>query len=87
MEWIVQEVPELKGYTVEWAEPGNYYLSRRNRLYSSADLKPPFAAVATIDAPTWKSLAANSRLAQRLLRFMVTNVRPLNNGDLFVTFD
>jgi len=87
MEWIVQEVPELKGHTVEWAEPGNYYLSRRNRLYKSLDLKPPFAAVAAIDAPAWKSLAAHSRLGQRLLRFMVTNVRPLNNGDLFVTFD
>ena len=48
MEWIVQEVPELKGYTVEWAEPGNYYLSRQNRLYTSPDLKPPFAAVAAI---------------------------------------
>ena len=87
MEWIVEEVPELKGYTVEWAEAGNYYLSRRNRLYRSADLRPPFDEVASIDAPAWRSLAANFRLAQRLLRFMVTNVRPLNNGDLFVTFD
>jgi len=87
MEWIVEEVPELKGYAVEWAEVGNYYLSRRNRLFHSADLKPPFDEIASIDAPVWKSLAANFRLAQRLLRFMVTNVRPLANGDLFVTFD
>lgn len=87
MEWITQEVPELKGYTVEWAEEGNYYLSRRNLLYSSADLKPPFKQIASIHAPAWKALAANSRLGQRLLRFMVTNVSPLNNGDLFVTFD
>jgi hypothetical protein len=87
MDWIVEEVPELKGYTVEWAEEGNYYLSRRNRLYRSADLKPPFDEIATIDAPAWKALAAHLRLAQRLLRFMVTNVLPLPNGELFVTFD
>ena len=34
MKWTVEEVPELKGYTVEWAEPGNFYLSRRNVLFA-----------------------------------------------------
>jgi hypothetical protein len=87
MDWIVEEVPELRGYTVEWAEEGNYYLSRRNRIFWSADLKPPFKPSAIIDAPALRGLAANFRLGQRLLRFMVTNLLPLNNGDLFVTFD
>lgn len=87
MNWTVEEVPELRGYTIEWAEPGNYYLSRRNVVYHSTDLKPPFKKVATINAPSWKQAASNLRLAQRLLRFMVTNVVPLTNGDLFVTFD
>ncbi len=87
MNWTVDEIPELCGYTIEWAETGNYFLSRRNVVYSSPDLKPPFKKVATIDAPTWKQAASNFRLAQRLLRFMVTNVVPLANGDLFVTFD
>ena len=86
-EWKITEVPELRGYTVEWAEPGDFYLSRRNSIYHSADLKPPFTHVASVEAPAWKSLAANFRLAQRLLRFMVTNVVKLNNGDLFITFD
>jgi len=87
MKWTVEEVPELEGYTVEWAEPGNFYLSRRNVLFASADLVPPFKKVAVINAPGWKQLASNFRLAQRLLRFMVTNVVPLENGEIFVTFD
>ena len=87
MKWIVESVPELKGYAVEWAEANNFYLSRRNILFHSENLKPPFKKVAAIDAPFWKRTASKVRLAQRLLRFMVTNVVPLSNGDLFVTFD
>lgn len=87
MKWRVEAVPELKGFTVEWAEEGRFFLSRRNRLFRSSDLKPPFTEFAVINAPGWKQLASNFRLAQRLLRFMVTNVVPLGNGDLFVTFD
>ena len=87
MNWTIENVPELRGYTVEWAEPGNFYLSRRNRLFHTTSLKPPFEELAVIDAPAWKKAAGSFRLAQRLLRFMVTNVIPLENGDLFVTFD
>src|SRR5688500_15416846 len=87
MTWKVEPIPELRGYTVEWAEDGNYYLSRRNFLFHSPDLKPPFNKIATIGAPSWKQAASSFRLAQRLLRFMVTNVVPLANGELFVTFD
>lgn len=87
MKWTVENVPELRGFTVEWAERGNFYLSRRNRLFHTASLKPPFKEIASIEAPSWKSLASGFRLGQRLLRFMVTNVIPLENGDLFVTFD
>ena len=87
MDWTVENVPELKGYTIEWAEEGNYYLSRRNVLYHAEKLKPPFRKIAVIDAPFWRETASFSRLAQRLLRFQVTNVVPLANGDLFVTFD
>lgn len=87
MHWQVEHVPELTGYTVEWAEQGNYFLSRRNVLYHSRDLQPPFKKFAAIDAPIWKEVASTFRLAQRLLRFQVTNVIPLENGDVFVTFD
>ncbi|HKP70519.1 MAG TPA: hypothetical protein VJV05_14625 [Pyrinomonadaceae bacterium] len=87
MNWSVQEIPALRGYTVEWAEHGNYYLSHRNVLYHSVDLKPPFKQIAVVAAPSWKELASNFRLGQRLLRFMMTNVVPLSNGEIFVTFD
>lgn len=87
MKWQIVEVPELKGFTIEWAEPENFYLSRRNALFHSTDLKPPFRKIAAVDSPFWKQLASNFRPLQRLLRFMVTNVIPLANGDLFVTFD
>jgi hypothetical protein len=87
MNWTVEKVPELRGYTVEWAETGNFYLSRRNVLYHSENLKPPFKKIAAISAPFWKQTASSFRLAQRLLRFQVTNVIPLDGGDVFVTFD
>lgn len=87
MNWTIEPVPELRGYAVEWAEAGNFYLSRRNQLFHSTSLKPPFKKVAAIDAPFWKTAASNFRPAQRVLRFMVTNLIPFENGDLFVTFD
>ena len=87
MNWKVENVPELKGYTVEWAEKGNFYLSKRNEIFRSENLKPPFKKIASVDAPSWKNLAANFRLAQRLLRFQITNVIPLANGEIFITFD
>ena len=87
MNWKVEQIPELTGYTVEWAEPGRYYLSRQNRIYQSENLTPPFKEIGRVDAPFWKEIAGNFRLGQRLLRFMVYNVVPLKNGDVFVTFD
>jgi hypothetical protein len=87
MNYKIEEIPELKGFTVEYAEEENYYLSRQNVLYHSTNLRPPFKKVAVIEAPFWKQVASKIRLAQRLLRFQVTNVLPLANGDLFVTFD
>ena len=87
MKWKIEEITELKGFTVEWAESDNFYLSRRNVLFHSKNLKPPFEKIAAIDAPSWKQFASSFRLAQRLLRFQVTNIIPLANGDLFVTFD
>lgn len=87
MNWIVERVPELEGFAVEWAEPNNFILSRRHLLFHSTRPQPPFKQIATIDAPLWKQALSRSRLAQRLLRFLVTNVIPLPDGDLFVTFD
>jgi hypothetical protein len=87
MKWTVEELPDLRGFTIEWAEHGAFILSKQDRLYSSRDLKGPFEQLAKISAPAWKSAASRIRLGQRFLRFIVTNVVRLNNGDLFVTFD
>ncbi len=87
MSWGVREVPELRGYAVEWAGDGRFYLSRGNTLFHATGLAAPLTTVATIEAPAWKALMSRVRLGQRLLRFMVTNVVPLPGGDLFVTFD
>lgn len=87
MRYEVEEIPSLRGYTVEWAEAGNYYLSRGNRIYRTADLAPPFELIASAEAPSWKRAVTKIRPAQRLLSFLVTNVLPLANGDIFVTFD
>ena len=48
MKWVVESVPALKGYTVEWAEKGNFYLSLRNEIYHSENLTPPFKKVAAV---------------------------------------
>ena len=87
MKWKIEEISELRGFVIEWAEPGHYLLSRRNKLYRSRDLIPPFEELTVIDAPLWRSLASSFRLVQRLLRFSVTNAIPLANGDIFVAFD
>jgi hypothetical protein len=87
MPWKLEQIPRLTGYTVEWAEPDDYYLSRRNQIYHSADLEDAVVEVGSIDAPLWRRVASRSRLCQRLLRFMVYNLIPLSNGDLFITFD
>ncbi|MEJ7624508.1 MAG: hypothetical protein WKF34_11000 [Pyrinomonadaceae bacterium] len=87
MKWDVESVPELAGYSVEWAEPGNYYLSRRNILYHAIQPAPPFKEIGRVSAPGWKRLASRLRLSRRLLRFSFYNVIPLANDDIFVTFD
>lgn len=83
----LQELPLLRGYAVEWSQPGSFILSRRNRLYSSIDLVPPFAPMGRFPAPLWKEIAARIRPAQRLLRFMYYNVVKLPGKEVFVTFD
>lgn len=87
MQWHISEIPGLRGFNVEWAERGRCYLSRRDVVYRSTGLLPPFEPMVRIPAPGWRRAASHLRLAQRLLRFHVTNVLPLPNGDLFVTFD
>ena len=87
IKWKIEELPDLKGFTIEWADEGNFISSKRNKLYRSSDLETTPKQIATIAAPLWKAALSGLRLGQRFLRFMVTNVVVLANGDLFVTFD
>lgn len=87
MNWKVVEIPELKGYVVEWSEPGNYLLSRSNVIYRSPDLKPPFERIAEFPASLWRKIAAVSRLGQRLIRFSSNVVMPVGGNEIFVSFD
>lgn len=87
MTFAIEELEDLAGFTVEWAEPDNYVLSQRNEIFRSADLKPPFEKISAVRTPAWKRALSRSRAGQRFLRFMVTNVLPLKNGERFVTFD
>lgn len=87
MNWSVVEIPELRGYVVAWSEPGNYLLSRRNLIYRSADLKPPFTPIAEFPASALRKAVGFSRLGQRLIRFSCNVVMPLANGEIFVSFD
>ena len=77
MGWSVVEIPELRGYVVEWSEPGNYLLSRRNVVYRSSDLKVPFERIAEFPTSIWRKAVALSRLGQRLIRFSCNVVMPM----------
>ena len=87
MSWSVVEIPELHGYVVEWSDPGNYLLSRRNVIYRSADLKPPFDRLAEFPASLLRKSVGFSRLGQRLIRFSCNVVMPIANGEIFISFD
>jgi hypothetical protein len=85
--WSVAENPQLSGYTCEWAEPNNYIFSRRNCLYWSESLSPPFKQIGKFPAPLWETMVSEVRPLQRLLRHFFYNVIPLKDGSLFVSFN
>lgn len=87
MSWKIEEIPELKGFTIEWAGHEEYYLSRRNRLYRTKNLTSPLTEIGRVNAPRFKEAASYFRLPQRVFRFMFYNVAPLIDGSIFVTFD
>lgn len=86
-DWTIQEVPSLRGYTLEWCEDGRHLLTRRHVIYESEDLEPPFRPIARLPLPLWKRTAARVRIVQRGLRQLFYNVKPLSDGSLFVTYD
>ncbi|MBI2824170.1 MAG: hypothetical protein HYX69_05740 [Planctomycetia bacterium] len=85
--WTLEELRPLRGYSIEWAEPGELILARRNELFRARQFGPPFESLGRVPAPALKAAASRFRPAQRALRFMFYNVLKLPDGRLFFTFD
>jgi hypothetical protein len=87
MRWRIAEEPRLRGFAVEWLEPGHIILSRRNQLFRSHSIASQPQLVGRVPAPVWRRWASRIRPAQRLLRHQVYNVVKIDDSTLFVTFD
>jgi hypothetical protein len=85
--WRAEQVVELAGHTVEWAEPADYILSRRETLYQGREPKAPFNEYGRM--PLSPSLRIGSRveLVRRALRLDYYNVLRIGDEQLFVTFN
>lgn len=79
--------PVLRGYSIEWAEPSLYVLSRRNVLYTASSPEAPATLAGAIRTPLWQTVGARSRLVQRLLRYMFYNVLKIGDATFLVSFD
>lgn len=79
--------PQLRGYTLEWADPASCVFSKRNRLYRAAEPMAPLAFVAAFPVDLWIAGVARLRPVQRVLRHMFYNVVRLGDGSYFLTFN
>lgn len=84
--WVLQRQPEIADRVVEWAEPGNFILSRREMLFRADSAEGPFRRLSRYPTPRWRRHLTRLRPVQRLLRQMFYNVQPLADGTLFLTF-
>jgi hypothetical protein len=84
--WDVALEPAVSGYTIEWAEPDFFLLTRGELLYQARSLQGPFTRLGAYPGALWKRGIRHLRPLQRLLRHMYYNVLRLPNGDLFLTF-
>jgi hypothetical protein len=85
--WTLRPLPALRGFCVEWAEPGELLISRRHHLYRTDAPASPRQPLLPFPAPRWRRLVARWRLAARVLRFAFYNVLKVSRGRLFVGFD
>jgi hypothetical protein len=85
--WRAAPIPELSGFTVEWAAPGDYILSRRHVLYQTPDLKPPFVEFGRVSGAPHLLAAARLDAVRRALRLSFYNVVRLTADRIFATFD
>ncbi len=81
------ELRPLRGYSIEWAEPGELILARRNELFRARQFGPPLESLGRLPTSPLRTLASRLRPLQRALRFTFYNVLRLPDGRLFYTFD
>lgn len=85
--WDIVPETTISGYTIEWAEPNYFILSRREMLYEACSLNSHVTLLGAYPCAFWKSRAALFRLFQRLFRHMYYNVLKLPDESVFLTFD
>lgn len=83
----IRSEPQLRGYTLEWADPASCVFSKQNRLYRAAEPLAPLEFIAAFPADPWIGSVARLRPVQRLLRHMFYNVVLLGDGSYFLTFN
>jgi hypothetical protein len=86
MRWLLGREPRFEGYTVEWVEPGNFILSRRDMLFQTIGPGSEIRPLARFRTPLPQRILSRSRLAQRLLRFSFYNVVRLEGSTYFLSF-
>src|SRR5579863_6057188 len=85
--WRAAPIPELSGFTVEWAAPGDYILSRRHVLYQAHTLEPPFVELGQVPMASHLRAAVRLDPVRRALRLMFYNVVRVAPDRVFATFD
>lgn len=83
--FVVEDMPQVEGYTIEWVDERGFVLSRRNKIYESPDLRPPFKPLATFPS-NYQGLLSINRVFQRLFRYLYYNVIKLEPERFLVTF-
>ena len=85
--WHAEPVAQLKGFTIEWAEPDDYILSRRDVLFHSPDLVPPFTPIGRFPLGMLPRLGSRVDPVRRALRASYYNVLRVAENRIVVTFD
>jgi len=86
--WVIERVPELSGFTVEWADSTGYLLSRGSTLYAASRPLPPFVELGRPPGlSTPLRLAARFQVSRRALRLLYYNVVRLDEDRVFATFN
>lgn len=82
----VSDVPEWRGFAVEWHEGERFVLSRRDALFVAEGVGGRPSFVARVPRSTFERSLSYPRLLQRLTRSMFYNVLPLPAGGWFTSF-